>query len=76
MSLSALQRPSYSDFIDERQATEEATMSTAFDRSAARLTAFVLAAAVTLATLAGLDGLAQHDHGAQLAKAAAVATRG
>ena len=51
-------------------------MSTAFDRSAARLTAFILAAAVTLATLAGLDGLAQHDQGTQLAKATAAAPRG
>jgi hypothetical protein len=71
-----VQRPSYSDFIDERQATKEATMSTALDRSAARVTAFIFAAAVTLATLAGLDGLAQPDHGAQLAKATATAPRG
>ena len=37
MSLSALERPSYSDFIDERQATKEAIMSTAFDRCAVLL---------------------------------------
>jgi hypothetical protein len=76
MSLLAFEQPSYSDFIDERQATKEAIMSTAFDRSAARLTAFIFAAAVTLATLAGLDGLAQQDPGAQLAKATATAPRG
>jgi hypothetical protein len=76
MSLSAVGLPSYSDFIDERQATKEATMFTAFDRSAARLTAFIFAAAVTLATLAGLDGLAQQDQGAKLAKATATAPRG
>jgi hypothetical protein len=76
MSLSALQRLSYSDFTDERQATKEATMSTAFDRSAARLTAFLFAAAVTVATLAGLDRLAQQDQGARLAQAAATAPRG
>jgi hypothetical protein len=76
MSLSALERPSYSDFIDERQATKEATMFTTFDRSVARLTAFIFAAAVTLATLAGLDSLAQQDPGAQLAKATATASRG
>ena len=38
--------------------------------------AVALAAVVTLATLAGLNGLAQADSSAQLARATAAATRG
>ena len=51
-------------------------MLTAFDRSLTRLAGFVFAAAITVAILAGLDGLAQHDPGAHLAKATATAARG
>ena len=55
---------------------KEATMFTAFDRTLTRLAGFVFAAAITVAILAGLDGLAQHDQGAYLAKATATAARG
>jgi hypothetical protein len=51
-------------------------MFTTFDRSVSRLCAMVLAAVVTVATLAGLDGLAHADSSAQLARATAAATRG
>jgi len=74
--VSAIQRPSYSDFIDERQATKEATMNSTAHRAVSRLAAVALAAVVTLATLAGLDGLAQADSTAHLARATAAATRG
>jgi hypothetical protein len=55
---------------------KEATMFTAFDRTLTRLAGFVFAAAITVAILAGLDGLAQSDQGAHLAKATATAARG
>ena len=45
-------------------------------RAVSRLAAVVLAAVVTVATLAGLDGLAQDDGTAYLARATAAATRG
>jgi hypothetical protein len=51
-------------------------MFTTFDRAAARATAIVLAAAVTLATLGGLDSLAQVDHSSHFVKAAAASARG
>ena len=51
-------------------------MPTTLDRSVSRLVALALAAAVTVATLVGLDGLARQDYRAQLAKAAVSATRG
>jgi hypothetical protein len=51
-------------------------MFTAFDRALTRLAGAVFAAAVTFAILAGLDGLAQPDPAAFLAKAAATASRG
>ena len=76
MPVSAIQRPSYSGFIDERRATKEATMNNTSHRAVSRLAAVALAAVVTLATLAGLDGLAQADSTAQLARATAAATRG
>ena len=75
MPVSAIQRPSYSDFIDERRATKEATMNNTSDRALPRLAAVALAAVVTLATLAGLDGLAQADSTAYLARATAASTR-
>jgi len=51
-------------------------MFTAFDRSLTRVAAAIFAAAVTIAILAGLDGLAHPDPAAFLAKATATASRG
>jgi hypothetical protein len=56
--------------------TKEAAMNSTSDRSVSRLAAVALAAVVTLATLAGVDGLAQADSTAHLAKTTATATRG
>src|SRR5688572_18479094 len=53
MPVSAIQQPSYSDLIDERRATKEATMNSTSHRAVSRLAAVALAAVVTLATLAG-----------------------
>jgi hypothetical protein len=51
-------------------------MLTAFDRALTRLAGAVFAATVTVAILAGLDGLAQPDSAALLVKATATASRG
>ena len=48
----------------------------AINRSASRLAAVALAAIVTIAMLAGVNGLAGVDHGAQIAKATVAAARG
>lgn len=66
---------SYSASIDERS-TKENAMHAPTTRSASRLAAVAMAAVVTLATLAGLDGLARPDPAAHLAKAAVTASRG
>ena len=51
-------------------------MFTALDRSLSRLAGLAFAVAITVAILAGLDGLAQHDQAAYLAKATAATPRG